>query len=380
MDRDPAIIRAGLTPFGRLGEGLDPLRLMASAADEALRDAGLERGAIDGLITGYATTLPHMMFANLFAESYGIVPRHCHAVQNGGATGMMMLLLARHLVVAGAAETILVVAGENRLSGQSRDTSIATLAQVGHPALEVPVGANVPAYYALLAARYLEETGASEEDLAELAVLMRRHARAHPGAHLKAAITVEDVMASRPIATPLKLLDCCPISDGACAFVVSRRTDARSVAITGWGEGHTHQHVSMAPEDVALGARLSSAEALGRSGLAASECGYLGIYDSFTVTLAMLLEATGFSEAGQAGHDARAGRFSIGGPQPLNTHGGLLSYGHCGPAGGMALVAEAVAQLRGEAGSRQSGRLKNAFLHGDGGVLSANVSLVLERS
>jgi acetyl-CoA acetyltransferase len=370
----------GLTAFGRR-PGPGPIELMAEAADLALADAGLDRARIDGLITGYATTLPHLMLADLFAEHYGLQPRHAHAVQAGGATGAMMLVLARHLIAAGAAETVLVVAGENRLSGQSRDDSIKTLAQVGHATLEVPSGAIVPAYYALLASRYLHETGAREADLAELAVLMRRHAQNHPGAHLRKPMTVADVLASPPIATPLKFMDCCPISDGACAFVVTRDAYApRTIRITGWGEGHTHQHVSAAPDDVALGARLATERALSQAGRRREEIDYLGIYDSFTATLAILLEATGFAAPGQAGHDAAAGRFAQDGRYPLNLHGGLLSYGHCGVAGSMAMIAETVLQLRGEAGARQVPPAHAAFVHTDGGVLSAHVSLVLERA
>jgi acetyl-CoA acetyltransferase len=291
-----------------------------------------------------------------------------------------MLVLARHLIAAGAADTILVVTGENRLTGQSRDESIRTLAQVGHKSLEVPSGAIVPAYYALLAARYLHETGASEADLAALAVLMREHAREHPGAHLTKPITVEDVLASKPIATPLKIMDCCPISDGAAAFVVTRAgADGRAVRIAGGGEGHTHQHLSAAPPDIGEGARIASRQAFAIAGRSPAEMGYIGIYDSFTATLAILLEATGFAAPGQAGKDAASGRFGRTGRFPLNLHGGLLSYGHCGVAGSMAMVAETVTQLRGEAGNRQVAPTDLAFVHTDGGVLSSHVSLVLER-
>jgi acetyl-CoA acetyltransferase len=208
---------------------------------------------------------------------------------------------------------------------------------------------------------------------------MRRNAAHHPGAHLREPISVAEVLESRPVASPLKLLDCCPISDGAAAFVVSRAANSsRCVAITGWGEAHTHQHLSCAPDDVAEGAREAARLALSRARRTSANVGYLGIYDSFTATLAMLLEATGFAETGRAGRGAAAGRFSQDGRFPLNTHGGLLSYGHSGVAGGMVFVVEAVTQLRGEAGARQAPSPRVAFIHAEGGVLSAHVSLVLE--
>lgn len=374
------VVGLGLTPFGR-HEGSNALGLMARAASEALDDAGFERGEIDGLVTGYATTHPHLMLANVFAERFGLTPSYAHAIQLGGATGAAMAMLADMAIRAGEARRVLVVAGENRLTGLSRQGAMEALAQVGHPTREAPLGASVPAYYALAAARYLHETGAREEDLAELAVLMRRHASDTPGAHFAAPIAPEDVMESAPVATPLKRLDCCPVSDGAAALVVAAEAHARpAVRIAGAAQAHTHQHVTEAPGEIALGARTASARALGRAGLRLADVGYGAIYDSFTVTLALLLEAIGASEPGQAGADARDGRFARDSELPLNTHGGLLSYGHCGVAGAMAHLVEAVRQMTGRAGPRQiASEPAHALYHGDGGVLSSHVSLVLER-
>ncbi|HUF88216.1 MAG TPA: thiolase family protein [Thermohalobaculum sp.] len=370
-----------VTAFGRL-EGSTTLSLMGDAAATALDDSGLERGAIDGLVTGYSTTMPHLMLSTVFAEAFGLRPAYAHSVQLGGATGAAMLMLGDLLVRSGEARNVLIVAGENRLSGQGRSGAIQALAQVGHPTAEVPLGATVPAYYALAASRYLHETGARERDLAELAVLMRRHATDTGGAHLAAPVTLAEVMASKPIASPLKLLDCCPISDGAAAVVLAAEAaNGPAVRIAGAAQAHTHQHVSEAPDDIAAGARIASARALERAGIGLADIGYLAVYDSFTVTLALLLEALGISAPGAAGADARAGRFGRAGPLPLNTHGGLLSYGHCGVAGAMAHFVEAVRQMTGRCGARQvPGAPAHALYHGDGGVLSSHASLVLERT
>lgn len=371
---------AAVTPFGR-HEGATTLSLMGDAATAALEEAGLERAAIDGLVTGYSTRLPHLMLSTFFAEAFGLRPAYAHSVQLGGATGAAMLMLGDMLVRSDEVRNVLVVAGENRLTGQTRTGAIQALAQVGHPEGEVPLGATVPAYYALTAARYLHETGATEEDLAELAVLMRRHAGDTPGAHLSAPITVADVMASKPIASPLKLLDCCPISDGAAAVLLSADSvEGPAVRIAGAGQAHTHQHISEAPDDIAEGARIASRAALARARVDLSQIAYLAVYDSFTVTLALLLEALGVCAPGEAGGNAQAGRFARDGSLPLNTHGGLLSYGHCGIAGAMAHFAEAVRQMTGRAGARQvPGEPGHAFYHGDGGVLSSHASIVLER-
>jgi acetyl-CoA acetyltransferase len=378
------ITGVGLTPFGRL-EGEGTLDLMARAAQAALDDAGLARGDIDGLVTGYSTTLPHLMLSTVFAEHFGLAPSYAHAVQLGGATGFAMVMLAHLLVAGGVARRVLVVAGENRLTGQSRDAAVQTLAQVGHPAYEVPLGPTIPAYYGLVASRYMHEHGVTEEDLAALAVLMRRHAALHPGAQFRNPITADDVLRSKPIAEPLKLLDCCPVSDGGAALIVSRDRAAESaIRIVGAGQAHTHQHVTAAPDLARFdGAAASARTAREAAGVAVGDIEYAAIYDSFTITLAILLEETGLAPRGAAGRLARDGHFDRdGGGIPLNTHGGLLSYGHCGVGGAMAHLVETVEQMRGAAGPRQvrRGPPALAFLHGDGGVLSSHVSLVLERA
>ena len=134
--------------FGR-HEGRSALDLMDIAAAQAIASSGLARGEIDGVLCGYATTLPHLMLSTLFCERLALRPHYAHGLQLGGATGAAMLMLARELVRSGRCRNVLVVAGENRLSGQSRDSSIQTLAQVGDADYEVPNGASVPAYYAL---------------------------------------------------------------------------------------------------------------------------------------------------------------------------------------------------------------------------------------
>ena len=371
----------GLTAFGR-HEGKSSIDLMTLAATAALADAGLERREVDGLVCGYATTLPHIMLSTLFAEHFGVQPRYAHAVQVGGATGFAMIMLAHLIVAGGAADNVLVVAGENRLSGQTRDATMQTLAQAGHARYEVPLGPTVPAYYGLVASRYMHEVGLTEADLAELAVLMRRHAGSHPGAQLRQPISVADVLASAPIAPPLKLMDCCPISDGGAAFLISREpVSPHALRIIGSSQAHTHQHVSAAEDLTRFGAKPSMTRAMDEAGVGLADIGYAAVYDSFTITLAILLEEIGLCERGQAGAAAAAGHFSSDGAMPLNTHGGLLAYGHCGVAGAMAHLAEAHLQMTQRAGNRQiPSQPAVAMLHGDGGIMSSHVSLIMERT
>ncbi|WP_236646171.1 thiolase family protein [Sulfitobacter sp. HI0021] len=372
------ITGAGLTAFGR-HEGYDTLDLMTLAARDALDDAGLEKGHIDGVVTGYSTSMPHLMLATLFCEHFGLNPSYANALQLGGATGAALVMQAKLLVQTGQCDRVLVVAGENRLTNEGgRDQAIQTLAQVGHAHQEVPFGAMIPGYYALLAGQYLVRTGASETDLAQIAVYMRRQAQATEGAHLTAALTLEEAMASRPIATPLRMADCCPISDGAAAFVVTAApSEHGAVRIAGAGQAHKHQHISTATDWTNFGAADAADRAFAEAGIGRRQVDMLGIYDSFTVTLAMLLEETGFAPRGRAGQQVASG-FHNGPDQPLNTHGGLLSYGHPGVAGGMAHLVEVTRQMQRRAGVRQTkGPANAAYVHADGGVLSAHVGLVL---
>lgn len=374
------LVGSGLIPYGR-HEGRNTLDLMAQAGALALDDAQLARADIDGLLCGYSTTMPHLMLATVFAEHFGIHPRYAQAVQMGGATGLGLVMLAHHLVRSGAARRILVVAGENRMTGQSRDSIVQVLAQVGHPVYEVPLGASIPAYYGLVASRYMHAFGNTERDFAALAVLMRQHAARHEGAQFRTPITEDEVLASRPIATPLKLLDCCATADGACAVVVSADpAGPHAVRITGAAQHHNAQHVSAMTDLTDLGAGGCTQRALQDAGRRLADVQYAAIYDSFTITLAMLLEEIGLAPRGRAGQWAREGHFGRDGKLPLNLHGGLLSYGHCGVAGAMAHLAEAHRQMTGRAGERQAPRAGVSLLHADGGVLSSHVSLVMENA
>jgi acetyl-CoA acetyltransferase len=170
------------------------------------------------------------------------------------------------------------------------------------------------------------------------------------------------------------------VSDGGAAFVVSRsRTNDFGVRILGAGQAHRHQHISALGDMVATGAAEAMSRAIGQTSFKVRDARYLAIYDSFTITLCMLLEELGVAERGRAAACAREGRFNHDGSLPLNTHGGLLSYGHCGVGGALAHLVETHLQMTGRAGTRQVKDASVALLHGDGGVLSSHVSLILEQ-
>ena len=369
------------TAVGEL-PGSSCMALHAEAAIGAVADAGLQLSDIDGVLCAYSFTEPHLMLASVFCEYLGIHPGTCLAIQAGGASACIMIMNAAALVASGQCRHVLVVTGDNRLTGLSRDGAVAALSEVGHPQFERPFGISVPASYGLVAKHYMHQYGVTLEQLAAIAVEHRRHAGRHPKAQKREPISVADVLGSKMIADPLHMLDCCLISDGGAALVISSREAARdskakAVEILGAGQGHTHEHIIAAPSLVDFGCKKSSATAFARAGVTASDIDVAQIYDSFTITLAVELESIGFFERGQAGIAAAAGELGLGGKLPCNTHGGLMSYAHSGAAGGMFHAVEAVHQLRGQADARQVQDAQLAFVHGDGGILSAHCSLVL---
>lgn len=371
------------TPVGRL-EGTTVLELHAEVARGAAADAGVELARIDGLICGYSLAEPYPMLSSVVAEHLGIEPSWATALQSGGATAATAAHLAATLVESGVCRHVLVVLGDRRLSGMPRGAAVTALAAFGHPQFEQPFDLTIPAAYALVARRYMKETGTTAEDLAAVAVSTRRHAVRHPHAHLREPITLDDVAASRVIATPLRLLDCCPVSDGAGALLVSAPETAPDlrrpeVRLLGAAHRHTHEHVLQAPDLAELGCGHSARAALQAAGITTEDVDVAEVYDSFTITLVIELELMGFFERGEAGRAAAGGAFDLAGRLPCNTHGGLLSFGHPGAAGGLFHLLEAVEQLRGEAGERQVEGAEVAFVHGDGGVLSAHASLVMGR-
>ncbi len=362
--------------------GSSCMSLHAEAAVGAVADAGLTLTEIDGVLCAYSLVSPHLMLGSVFCEYMGIHPAFCSATQAGGASACVMIMQAAALVASGQCNHVLVVTGDNRLTGLSRDGAVAALVDVGHAQFERPFGMSVPAAYALVAQRYQHEFGVTPEQLAAIAVEQRRHAGRHPKAQKREPITVADVLASKLIATPLRLLDCCLVSDGGAAVVVSSRTAAadtrgRAVEVMGAGQGHTHEHIVAAPSLTDFGCKISSARAFARAGVTTADIDVAMIYESFTITLLVELESIGFFERGEAGPAAERGELGLGGSLPCNTHGGLLSYAHSGAAGGMFHVVEAMHQLRGTAAARQVEGARLAFVHGDGGILSAHCSLVL---
>ncbi|MBO6827425.1 MAG: thiolase family protein [Sneathiella sp.] len=377
------IAGVGESDIGKVPE-LSGLGLNAQAAKRALDDAGLELKDVDGLLTAYSMTEPYFMMGSVLAEYLGIKPTYCASLTVGGGTPGTALHHAAMAIATGQAKTILVTAGENRATGQSRDAAVQALTQVGHPYFENPYGPLIPSFYAMIANRYMHEFGTKREEMAAVAVRAREHAIRHPASPMSKGITTEDVLSSKPISTPLNILDCCLISDAAGALVVTSADRAKDLKsdpayLLGIGESHTHEHMTMAPSLTEFGTTISGNAAYDMSGLTPAHIDFAELYDCFSIVPIIEAEELGFAKRGEAGAMFAEGATSIEGSFPINTHGGLLSYAQAGASGGMHGIVEAVRQLRGNEGDRQVKKHDIGLVHNEGGILSSHCTMIFGR-
>lgn len=357
------------------------LDLHMQAATRAVADAGLLPEDVDGIMS--VTTSRHVrMPAVQVAEALGIVPKITDSVPIGGAAVLSMINHAAMAIAAGACNAVLVTYGSTQASGR-RQSLGGYPADPGWPSgqFEVPFGFPYPlGAYAMAATRHMALYGTRPEDLAEIAVSARQWAMRNPVAFKRDPLTVEDVLASPIVASPLHVRDCCLVTDGGGAVVVARRsasrTNRRDVRILGAAESHTHAVIASMPELTTTIAVETGKRAFEQAGLRPEDVDVAQIYDSFTITVAMTLEDLGFCAKGEAGAFVRGNRLGPGGALPTNTQGGGLSFGHPGMFG-VFLVVEAVRQLRGEADARQVESPEVALCHGTGGILSSGATLVL---
>jgi len=317
----------------------------------------------------------------MLAEYLGLRPRYTDSTNIGGSSFEAHIGHAVAAIDAGLFDVALITYGSTQRSDRSRHRGsnvIRLTEQYEAPfGLPTPVGA-----YALAAMRHMYAYGTTSEQLAEVAVATRKWAAMNEKAFMRDPITIEDVLNSRWIAEPLHLLDCCLVTDGGGAVVVASAERARSarkapVWILGHGESHTHNSIANMPDLATHQAAIASGQAaFAMAGLTPAEIDVSEIYDSFTITVILTLEALGFCGHGEGGAFVSGQRTAPGGPFPLNTNGGGLSYCHPGMYG-IFLLIEATRQLRGECGPRQVQGARTALAHGTGGVLSSAATVIL---
>ncbi len=384
-----AIVGIGELKPSRYSEGETTLTMLAQAGLLAIEDAGIPLEEIDGLLT---QPLPEtqMLAPSTVIEFMGLQVNFAEVVDLGGATGAGMVWRAAAAITEGLCHTCLCLTGARR---ERRPDDRGQLGWGGmrdrspYAEFEVPygaVGANFG--YALIAMRYLHEYGVRPEELAKIAVDQRYNACANPEAIFYGQpITVDDVLASPLVIDPLRLLEIVMPVAGAAAVVVTSAERAKTLTnppafILGAGERCTHKAITYAPSLTDSAIRAAADAAFRMAGIGRERVGLASIYDCYTITVLLTLEDAGFCRKGQGGRFVAEHNLRYDGDFPVNTHGGQLSFGQAGLAGGMSHVTEAVRQLQGRAGARQVKDLQFAYVNGNGGIMSEQVSLILGRN
>lgn len=360
-------------------------QIMAESARGALADCGLSLRDVDGLFTAGMAMGPMGVVG--LAEYLNLKPRYLDGTNIGGSSFVAHVSHAAGAIHAGLCDVALVLYGSTAASN-----AMAIGTGLGGGASRDPVQSFISPYgmttvgsYALVAQRHMHLYGTKSEQLAEIAVAMRGHASKNPQAKMRKPITVQDVLESRMISEPLHLLDCCIISDGGGAVVVTSLERARDLArppvvLQGCGEAVCHQELG-APDLLTLAAAQSSRQAFEMAQVRHDDIDFCTIYDSFTITVLATLENLGFCKPGEGGPFVEGGRIALGGALPVNPDGGGLSSNHPGMRG-IFLVIEATRQLRGECGERQVEGAELGLVHGTGGTIGSmhsGATLVLGR-
>lgn len=347
----------------------------------ALDDAGLAIADVDCVMS------TNGMMASLdLAERLGIQGRFTDSTMTGGSSFEVHVEHAAAAIAAGLCDVAVIAYAATPRSGANPFAGGGPGIGSKESALfqfDLPYGLGLPAAsYSLAAQRHMHDFGTTSEQLAQIAVSFREWAVKNPNAYHRTPITIDDVLASPMVAEPLHKLDCCLVTDGAGALVVTSADRARDLVkppiyVLGAGTAHTHgMSISQMGDVTTTGAAVSGPQAMAMAGITPDDVDVVELYDSFTITALMTLEDLGFCAKGEGGDFVADGRLGPGGPLPTNTNGGGLAYTHPGMYG-MFILVEAVRQLRGDAGDRQVPGVEVAVANGCGGVLSCTSTIVL---
>jgi len=373
------ILGVAETPLGEVWDQTE-LSMVALAAREALMEAGMTFKDVDGVFTNYMGEEGSVQVG----EYLGIRPRYADSTDLGGAAFEAFVHHAMLAIDAGRCEVALVAYASRQRTRRSRALARQEDSYTLASQFELSYGLPAPlGHYALIAARHMHQFGTKPEQLAEIAVAARKWAQLNPKAWSRDPLTVEQVLDSRLVCDPLHRLDCCLVTDGGGAIVLSNRARARSarsipIRVIGAGESHTHWAISQMPDMTVSAGAVSARDAFAMAGITAGDVDVLEPYDSFTITVLLALEDLGFCAKGEGGVFVENGRLAPGGALPALTSGGGLSYNHPG-AFGLMLLIEAVRQLRGQAEDRQVPNANIAVAHGVGGFMSTASTVVLAR-
>jgi acetyl-CoA acetyltransferase len=369
-----AIVGVAESDLGQVAQGLSPIDLMAQGIHRALADCGLALQDVDGLFCAAAQSRLSVL---ALSEYLGIDPAFLDSTIVGGSSFEYHVAHAMSAIAAGLCHVAAIAYGSTQRSVGRRQAS----AREFNP-YETPFKPFLPASaYALAASRHMHEFGTTREQMAAVAVAARDWALLNPAAWEKTPLTIADVLAARMVSYPFTVRDCCLVTDGGGAIVITSAERARSlkkppVYVLGCGQSVTHASISNMPNLTVTGALESGRAAYQMAGLGPAEVDVAELYDAFTINTILFLEDLGFCTKGEGGAFVADGRIGPKGSLAVNTNGGGLSYCHPGMYG-LLLMIEAVRQLRGECGARQVKGCEVAIAHGNGGVLSSQATVIL---
>ncbi|HEY3655572.1 MAG TPA: thiolase [Steroidobacteraceae bacterium] len=365
----------GTATFG-MGEaaGFTAMEIAVMASVRALESASLKPSDVDALFV----CLPDDYLSGLsLAEYLGIHPKVTDNNRTGGSSFLIHVMWAALALQASLCDVALIAYGSTQRSGTGRYSGVPR-----RDIHESPYKPKMPvAAYALAAARHMHVYGTTQEQLAEVAVSARRWAQLNPDAFERGPLSIEDVLKARRVADPFGVRDCCLVTDGAGAVVMTRADRARDLPnspayVLAAAASTTHMTISSMPDLTVTGAAESGARAYSQARVRPCEIDVLQLYDAFTINPILFLEDLGFCPKGEGGPFVSGGRIAPGGALPVNTNGGGLSCVHPGMYGIFALI-ESVAQITGRAGERQIKNSTIALAHGNGGFLSSQATVIL---
>ncbi|RKT35164.1 acetyl-CoA acetyltransferase [Roseovarius halotolerans] len=368
-----AIVGVGTAGLGE-APGFNAMDIQALAVRAALEDAGLSLADVDGL---FCANMSHTFPAISTIEYLGIAPRWIDGTNTGGSSFVAHAMSAAMALQAGLCDVALICYGATMRTGAGRMVPAAE-----QPTYEIPHQPRYPmTAYAMAAARHMAQFGTTREHLAEVALAARAWAQLNPDAFERGDLTMEDVLSSRMVLEPLTLRDCCLLTDGAGAVVMTRPDRARDLAqkpayFLGGGVASYNRAISEMPDLTTTAAKDSGARAYAMAGLGPADMNVLQLYDAFTINVILFLEDLGFCPKGEGGAFVSGGHIAPGGGLPVNTNGGGLSFTHPGMYGIFTLI-EATRQLRGEAGARQIPDAETVLCHGNGITLSHQATAIL---
>lgn len=376
-DRTPVIVGVALSDYPKAPH-LDSYGHHALALRRVLDDSGVKLGDIDGYMS-VGIGGQSIDDAATMAEYLGVRYRWIDGTQLGGASYIAFMERAATAIRDGVCDTVLMTYGSDLRSNKTRSMSDAKMdarnVVEGPGQYQLPYGPTIISQYALAAMRHMHEYGTKPEHLAEIAVAARLHAARNPHALNRKPIDIADVLAAPRLADPLGALDCCVVTDGGGAIIMTTAERARDlpqrpIYLLGAATTQTHWNIGQMPDFTTTASAICGPRAFDQAGVSPADIDVAQLYDSFTITTLLQLEGLGFCKRGEGGAFVAAGRLRPGGALPTNTDGGGLSSCHPGLRGIFCAV-EAVRQLRGEAEERQVPDARLAAVSGSGGILSA---------